>query len=411
MLSWMWLKGQQLSSLHYSCNNSSHRPSIMSSSVSALFQPLRVGITDLQHRVVMAPLTRLRANKDHVHGELAKTYYAQRSSVPGTLIVSEATFIAPQAAGYANVPGIWNAEQIAGWKAVTDAVHANGSYIFLQLWALGRAADPAVLKQEGGFDLVAPSPIPLGNPLDNGLNSSDEELVVPRELTGAELREYVQLYSKAANNAIEAGFDGVEIHAANGYLLDQFLQTVSNERTDEYGGSIDNRVRFPLEVINAVVEAIGAERTAVRISPWSKYQDMGMKDPLPTFTTLIERVRDAHPKFAFIHVVEPRVDGGLDSDLSDENRAQSNEPLREAWGNRPYIAAGGMDGAAASKMVEKYGGLVAFGRHFIANPDLPLRLKEGLSLTRYNRDTFYAKEAAAGYIDYPFANNVVALRA
>ncbi|KAF8259513.1 putative NADPH2 dehydrogenase chain OYE2 [Lactarius quietus] len=381
----------------------------MSSSASALFRPIRVGITDLQHRVVMAPLTRLRADKDHVHGELAKKYYEQRSRVPGTLIITEATFIAPQAAGHENVPGIWNAAQIAGWKTITDAVHANGSYIFLQLWALGRAAESAVLKEQGGFDVVAPSPIPLRVP--NGTPSDDGELVIPRELTAAELREYVQLYSKAASNAIEAGFDGVEVHAANGYLLDQFLQTVSNERTDGYGGSIDNRVRFPLEVINAVVATIGAERTAVRISPWSKYQDMGMDDPLPTFTALIERVRDAHPNFAFIHAVEPRVDGIIDSDLSDENRTQSNEVLRKAWDDRPYIAAGGMDGATASKMVEKYGGLVAFGRHFIANPDLPLRLKEGLSLTRYNRDTFYAKEAAAGYIDYPFSNNVVALQA
>ncbi|KAF8261819.1 putative NADPH2 dehydrogenase chain OYE2 [Lactarius quietus] len=379
----------------------------MSSSVSALFQPLRIGISDLQHRIVMAPLTRFRADKDHVHGELAKTYYAQRSTVPGALIISEATFIAPQAAGYANVPGIWNAAQIAGWKAITDAVHANGSYIYLQVYALGRVADPAILRQEGGFDLVGPSPIPFGN----GSSSDDEKIAAPRELTVAELREYVQLYSKAASNAIEAGFDGVEVHAAHGYLLDQFLQTVSNERTDEYGGSIDNRVRFPLEVIDAIVETIGAERTAVRISPWSKYQDMGMKDPLPTFTKLIERVRDAHPKLAFIHAVEPRIDGVIDSELTDENRNHSNEALRKAWGDRPYIAAGGMDGATASKMVEKYGGLVAFGRHFISNPDLPLRLKEGLSLTRYNRDTFYDSVVAAGYIDYPFANNVVALRA
>ncbi|KAH9027908.1 hypothetical protein EDB84DRAFT_1563243 [Lactarius hengduanensis] len=356
----------------------------MSSSVPALFQPLRVGTTDLQHRVVMAPLTRLRANKDHVHGELAKTYYAQRSSVPGTLIISEATFISPQAAGYANVPGIWNDAQISGWKTITDAVHANGSYIFLQLWVLGRTADPAILMQEGGFDVVGPSPIPLGGHSGEGGPQA---------------------------TAIEAGFDGVEVHAANGYLLDQFLQTVSNERTDEYGGSVDNRVRFPLEAINAVVEAIGAERTAVRISPWSKFQDMGMKDPLPTFTTFIERIRDAHPDFAYIHVVEPRVDGIVDGEVTDENRAQPNEALRKIWGDRPYIAAGGMDGAAANNTVEKYGGLVAFGRDFIANPDLPLRLKEGRSLTRYNRDTFYTTEAATGYIDYPFAKNVVALQA
>ncbi|KAH9177322.1 putative NADPH2 dehydrogenase chain OYE2 [Lactarius sanguifluus] len=387
------------------------------SSVSSLFQPIRVGTIDLQHRVVMAPLTRNRANKDHVHGELAKTYYTQRSGVPGTLIITEATFIAPQAGGYPNVPGIWNDAQVAAWKAVcvflrstaiytdcrakiTDAVHANGSYIFLQLWALGRTADPALLKQEGGFDLVAPSPIPFENN-------------VPRELTVAEIKEYVQLYSNAARNAIKAGFDGVEIHAANGYLPDQFLQTMTNGRTDEYGGSVENRVRFPLEVVNAVVGIVGAERTAVRISPWSPFQGegMGMKDPLPTFTTFLERIRDEHPNLAYIHVVEPRINGNTVVTVTDESQAYSDEVLRKVWGERPYIAAGGMDRATATDTVSKYGGLVAFGRHFIANPDLPLRLKEGLSLTRYNRDTFYAIESAAGHIDYPFANDAITVQA
>jgi NADPH2 dehydrogenase len=257
----------------------------MSSSVSPLFQPLRLGAVNVQHRVVMAPLTRFRANKSHVHGELAKTYYDQRASVPGTLIISEATIVAPQAGGYGNAPGIWNDAQIAGWKPVcnifslavtgyadlqkvTDAVHARGSSIFLQLWALGRVANPTVLKTEGNFDVVAPSPIPL---------ASDRESVVPRELTVPEIKDYVQLYAKAARNAIEAGFDGVEVHGANGYLLDQFLQSVSNERTDEYGGSIENRLRFPLEVIDAVVKAVSAERTAVRISPWSKFQGKNIR--------------------------------------------------------------------------------------------------------------------------------------
>ncbi|KAF8267289.1 FMN-linked oxidoreductase [Lactarius quietus] len=378
----------------------------MTSPVSALFQPLRVGTSNLQHRVVMAPLTRLRANKDHVHGELAKTYYAQRSSVPGTLLISEATFIALTAAGYANVPSIWNAEQISGWKAVCVSSHRTPNHgcctcqrlLYLPPnLALGRTADPAILKQESGFDLVAASPIPLPK---GGPHSSDGEEVIRRELTVAELREYAQMHSKAASNAIEAGLDGVEIHAANGYLLDQFLQTVTNERTDEYGGSVENRVRFPLEVIKAISDTIGAERTAVRISPWSKFQGMGMRDPLPTFTTLVERVRDAHPNLAYIHVIEPRIDGISDSESPDENMTQSNDALRKIWGDRPYIAAGGVDRVAAINMVEKYGGLVAFGRHFIANPDLPLRLKEGLSLTRYNRDTFYSTEAAAGYCSW-----------
>ncbi|KAH9056795.1 hypothetical protein EDB87DRAFT_1686813 [Lactarius vividus] len=357
----------------------------MSSSVPSLFQPIRVGTINLQHRVVMAPVTRHRANKDHVHGELAKIYYTQRSGVPGTLMITEATFIAPQAGGYENIPGIWSDAQIAAWKAITDAAHANGSYLFVQLWALGRTADPDVLKQEGDFDVVGPSPIPVKNN-------------VPRELTVAEIKEYVQLYSKAASNAIKAGFDGVEIHSANGYILDQFLQTVSNERTDEYGGSVENRVRFPLEVIEAVVKTVGAEKTAIRISPWSPFEGMGMKDPLPTFTTFVERIRDEHPNLAYLHVIEPRASGdaGIIA-LSDENRTQSNE--------------GGINRATAIDTVSKYGGLIAFGRHFIANPDLPLRLKEGLPLTHYDRSTFFTPESATGYIDYPFANDAVAVKA
>ncbi|KAH9002869.1 hypothetical protein EDB83DRAFT_2533590 [Lactarius deliciosus] len=336
----------------------------MSSSVASLFQPLRVGTVDLQHRVVMAPLTRLRANKDHVLGELAKTYYTQRSSVPGTLIISEATIIAPQATGYSNVPGIWSDAQIASWKLITDAVHANGSYM-----------------KKVALILVAPSPIPLENN-------------VPRELTVAEIKEYVQLYSKAASNAIKAGLDGVEIHVANGCLPDQFLQTVSNERTDEYGGSLENRVRFPLEVVKALVKTVGAERTAVRLSPWSKFQGMGMKDPLPTFTTFVERIRDEHPNLAYIHVIEPRVSNFTVAAVTDENRVQSNEELRKIWGDRPYIVAGGMDRATAIDTgVES---VKAFLR-LHPQPDLPLRLKEGVPLTGYNRDTFYVAESAAGY--------------
>jgi NADPH2 dehydrogenase len=265
---------------------------------------LPVGAINVGHRVVMAPLTRFRANKDHVHGELAKTYYAQRATVPGTLIVSEAAVIAAQAGGYANVPGIWNDAQIAGWKTVrvygpsrfplfchpcltfhwpkvTDAVHAKGSFIFLQLWALGRVASPTILKQEGGYDVVGASPILVPGPTFGG-----DEHVLPRELSIPEIKEYVQLYTQAAKNAIEAGFDGVEVHAANGYLLDQFLQSVSNKRTDEYGGSIQNRLRFPLEVIDSVVKAVGAERTAVRLSPWSKFQG---KEKIPPRVPQLKR--------------------------------------------------------------------------------------------------------------------------
>ncbi|KAI0297537.1 hypothetical protein B0F90DRAFT_1739261 [Multifurca ochricompacta] len=378
----------------------------MTSSLAPLFQPIRVGNLDVQHRIVMAPLTRFRASKAHVHGELAKTYYGQRAGFPGTLIITEGTFIAPQAAGYANVPGIWNADQIAGWKAITDVVHAKGSFIFLQLWALGRAADAAILKEDGDFDLVAPSPIPL---IDN-YTPVKKEPVVPRELTVSEIKEYTQLYSKAASNAIEAGFDGVEIHSANGYLLDQFLQDVTNKRTDNYGGSVENRLRFPLAVVDAVVKAVGAERTAIRLSPWSKFQSMGMKDPLPTFTTLVERIRDTHPNLAYIHVIAPRTNVYFEESLSKENQHGTNDPIRKAWGDRPYIAAGGLDrGDVGSLDRSGTGGL---GRgDAIEIPDLPLRLKENVALTPYNRDTFYTPEAAAGYIDYPFSGEVTSVRA
>ncbi|KAH9958394.1 hypothetical protein BGW80DRAFT_1184876 [Lactifluus volemus] len=369
-----------------------------SESVSTLFKPLSVGLMNLQHRIVMAPLARFRANKDHVHGELAKTYYSQRSGFPGTLIIAEGTAIAPQAGGYSNIAGIWNNEQIAAWKVITDVVHANGSFIFLQLLAIGRIADPAVLN-EGGFEVVGPSPIPI---------AGRQEQVIPRPLTVSEIKEYVQLYAEAARNAIKAGFDGVELHAANGYLLDQFLQTTSNQRADEYGGSIKNRLRFPLEIIDAVVKAVGAERTAVRISPWSTVQDMGMRDPLPTVTTFVERVCAAYPNFAYVHGIEPRVNG---NEEVDSDQGKSNEALRKAAGDIPYMASGGFDRASATSTVEKHGGLIAFGRHFIANPDLPLRLKEGFPLTPYNRDTFYTVEAAAGYVDYPFFNEVDALKA
>ena len=252
----------------------------MSVSTSKLFSPLQIGDFTLKHRVVLAPTTRYRASDEHVHGDLAVKYYNQRSREPGTLLITEATFIAPRAGGLGNVPGIWNQEQIAAWKKVrptrpvvvhpcidifeiqvTDTVHANGSYIFAQLWTLGRAATPSILQQEGDFPYVSASNIPLPGSTD-----------IPRPLTEQEIQEYVVDFAQAAKNAVEAGFDGVEIHGANGYLIDQFLQDVSNDRTDAYGGTVEKRSRFALEVVNAVTKAIGTKKTAIRLSPWNDYQ-------------------------------------------------------------------------------------------------------------------------------------------
>jgi NADPH2 dehydrogenase len=213
----------------------------------------------------MAPLTRFRADEDHVPLPFVAEYYSQRGSVPGTLLIAEATFIALQAGGYPNIPGIWNEAQIAAWKKVTDAVHANDSFIFLQLWALGRTANADFLNYESRAIVKSSSDVPMKGG------------VVPTPLTEEEIWGYVGYYKQAANNAISAGFDGIELHGANGYLIDQFLQDVTNKRTDDWGGGVEKRARFGIEVTKAVVDAIGAERTAIRLSPYSKFKGMGMK--------------------------------------------------------------------------------------------------------------------------------------
>ncbi|KAI0636632.1 FMN-linked oxidoreductase [Trametes polyzona] len=368
--------------------------------IPKLFQPVTVGDITLAHRVVLAPLTRFRANNKHVHGDLAVQYYSQRASVPGTLLITEGTIIAGQAGGWPfvgpHVPGIWSDEQVDAWKRVVDAVHAKGSFIYLQIFALGRSADPEGLKAENpNFDYVGPSAIPLR-----------DSKHTPRALTIPEIKQYVQWHAEAAFNAVHrAGFDGVEIHGANGYLLDQFIQDTANQRDDEYGGSIENRSRFALEIVDAVVQAVGAKKTGIRFSPWSEYQDMRMKDPIPTFSYLVTRLREQHPDLAYVHVIEPAVNGSVEGEARPE---ESNDFIRDIWLPRPLISAGRYNRESAIKRAEETGELIAFGRHFLANPDLPLRLREDLPLNKYDRDTFYVPEEPRGYIDYPFLNEVSA---
>ncbi|THH17930.1 hypothetical protein EW146_g2975 [Bondarzewia mesenterica] len=366
-----------------------------SPSQSKLFQPIQVGGVRLQHRIVLAPLTRLRATLKHEPGPTAVTYYSQRASVPGTLLITEGTTISAKAGGFSpspHTPGIWSDAQIAEWKKVVEAVHAKGSFIFVQLTAMGRAAEPSILAlDDPSLPYVGPSDIPIGY--------RDHE--APRPLTIPEIKEYISDFATAASNAVHrAGFDGVEIHGANGYLVDQFLQSNSNNRTDEYGGSVDNRIRFALEVADALVKSVGAEKVGIRLSPWSTFQDMGMPDPIPTFRELVTRLRDAHSDLAFIHVVEPRISGAADRKAEV---GESTDFLREIWGPRPYLAAGGFNREEAIKTADKKGGLIVFGRDFISNPDLPLRLLKGIPLSGYDRATFYIQDGVKGYIDYPFA--------
>ncbi|KAF8520636.1 putative NADPH2 dehydrogenase chain OYE2 [Hysterangium stoloniferum] len=366
------------------------------SSTNSLFSPIKS--VDPSY-YTMAPLTRYRADDNHVHDDLAVEYYAQRGSTPGTLLITEATFISEKAGGYDNVPGLYNAAQVDAWKRVTDAVHANGSFIYAQLWALGRSAHAHVLKRDNDLPYVSSSPKPLKGPAE-----------VPRALTVPEIKEYVQAYATAAKNAIEAGFDGVEVHGANGFLVDQFLQDVVNERTDEYGGSIENRSRFGLEVLQAIVAAVGQDRVGVRLSPWNLYEGMRIMDPIPQFTHFITSIRDAYPNFAYIHFIEPDLDRNPDD-------TGSNDPFRALWAPRPFLSANGYTPENAEMAANK-GDIVAFGRYFISNHiltsgpynslTLPVRLQKNTPLTPYNSNTFYLKMSPVGYIDYPFAEDVQA---
>lgn len=359
--------------------------------MSALFQPTRIGALPLQHRIVMAPLTRYRANADNVPLPIVKEYYKQRASVPGSMIITEGTFISPQAGGFANVPGIWNEAQISAWREITDAVHENGSLIVCQLWAIGRAADANLLAKTG-HEVTSPSDLPIS-----------EEGATPRPLSEEGIRSFIEDYATAAKNAITAGFDAVEIHGANGYLCDQFLQDVSNKRTDRWGGSIENRARFGLEVAKAVAGAVGADRTGYRVSPWSPFQAMKMSDPVPQFSYLAQQLRDLG--LAYIHIVQARISGGETVEVA----AESVDFLLDIWKDASGVAilAGGFTPESGVATAEKYKDVpvaIAFGRSYLANPDLPHRIQHAISLNAYNRATFYTPESPIGYIDYPFSN-------
>lgn len=358
--------------------------------MSALQKPVNLGDLQLKHRVVLAPLTRNRADDDHVPLDFMTDYYGQRASIPGTLLISEGSFISERAGGNNNVPGIYTDAQIEKWKEITSAVHQKGSYIFCQLWALGRAAKPDILSA-GGHRVVSSGNLPMS-----------PDAPVPHPLTEEEIDGFIQDYVTAAKNAIKAGFDGVEIHGANGYLCDQFLQEMANNRTDSWGGSVGNRSRFGVEVAKAIAAAVGSQRVGYRISPWSPFQGMGLEDPKPQFSDITRKL--AELKIAYLHVVESRISG---SQTIDDAKEHEVDFLVDAFNDTGVIIlAGGFTAERANKAIELHSPrriAIAFGRHFLANPDLPFRLFQGLELNPYNRATFYVPKSKVGYIDYPFS--------
>lgn len=366
---------------------------------SKLFQPLQIGRVTLGHRVVMAPLTRFRFDADHVPLSIALEYYTQRASTPGTLIIAESSLISPVYGDFPNAPGIWNEAQIQGWKIIVDAVHDKGCYIFCQLNAPGRAGKAPDPQAPASLPLLSSSSVPI-----------DADSGVPQEMTAAEIKTAVGDYAQAAKNAIAAGFDGVEIHGANGYLVDQFTQTTCNKRTDEWGGSFENRARFGIEVAAAVADAVGADRVGFRLSPFSTYNSMRMEDPAPTFAYLVSKLKEL--KLGFLHVIEPRV-----SNFVDVETSESIEFILDIWnGMSPVLVAGGYNADNASKAVDQLYArfnnvAVVFGRHFLANPDLPFRILNGLPLNKYDRNSFYTPETPKGYIDYPFHPDFTASKA
>ncbi len=347
--------------------------------MSVLFEPIRLGELSLPNRVLLAPLTRCRAVDNRTPNALMCDYYVQRASAG--LLITEATSVDPMGVGYPNTPGIWSEEQVAGWRAITDAVHTAGGRIALQLWHVGRISHPAYLN---GADPVAPSAIAAKGHVS--LLRPKTDYPTPRALRRDEIAGVIQAYRKGAENALRAGFDGVEIHGANGYLLDQFLQDSVNARDDEYGGAIENRARLMLEVADACVSVWGAGRVGMHLAPRGDAHAMGDSDLTATFSYVAREL--GKRKLAFICTRE-------------HEAADSISPLLKREFGGPLVANEGYTRESAEAAVGRGDAdAVAFGKLFIANPDLPERLRAGAPLNEWNAATFYA-DGPEGYVDYP----------
>jgi N-ethylmaleimide reductase len=367
-------------------------------SAEKLFQPIRLGHYELRHRIVMAPLTRSRAGQPgNVPTPLMAAYYAQRASA--ALIISEATQVSMQGQGYAWTPGIHSREQVDGWRLVTAAVHAAGGLIFLQLWHVGRISHPAL--QPDNMLPVAPSEIkPNAMAFIENEQGQGENVpcVTPRALHSEEMPYLVRQYERGARNAIKAGFDGVEVHGANGYLIDQFIETRSNRRKDNYGGPVENRARLLMEVVEVVGGIFGPERVGVRLSPLGTFNDIGDDQPELTFGHIAEKLNDY--KLAYLHVINPAA-AAVEKKLQPPPEAMRMVDLIRNKYRGLLMLAGGFDHDTAEEWLERgKADLIAFGRKFLANPDLPERFRQRAELNPDDPSTYYGG-GAKGYTDYP----------
>ena len=362
-----------------------------------LFSPLKIGPYRLQHRVAMAPLTRMRADRSSfAPRELNAEYYRQRAT-PGGLLIAEASPVMATGRGNPATPGIYSEAQIKGWRDVVDAVHGKGGLIFLQLWHVGRVSHSSF---HGGALPVAPSAVPITG---NGMMAmtADGKMMpyeTPRALETDEVAAVVEAFRQAAGNALKAGFDGVEIHGANGYLIEQFLQSHTNLRTDRYGGPIANRARLLMEITQAAIDVWGASRVGVRLSPYGIANGSGEADPMPLYSHVIQALDPLG--LAYLHFIEPRSSGAGRAEVNHQNVPSAMVLFRPIW-RGVLISAGGFTGDSAEAAIAAgHADAIAFGRIFISNPDLPRRLQHGFPLTPYNRATFYGGEEV-GYTDYP----------
>ncbi|MBT9331318.1 alkene reductase [Paracidobacterium acidisoli] len=361
-----------------------------------LFSPLRVGALALKHRVVMAPLTRMRSEQPgDVPTDLMATYYGQRAS-EGGLIISEATQISLQGKGYPGAPGIHSQEQVEGWKKIVQAVHAKGGFIFLQLWHVGRISHSSLHPEEGlpvAPSAIAPS---VGETFDAHFGRVPFE--TPRALTLEEIPGLIATYRQAAENAKAAGFDGVEVHSANGYLLEEFLEDRTNRRTDIYGGSIENRARLLFEVVDTAIDVWGKDRVGVRLSPYGTFGDIADSDPVALFTYVLKGLSEKG--IAYAHVIEPRTSGSGGGAPTNHDAPRTAKIFRGAF-QGVFLSTGGYTAEEAEETLrDNYADAIGFGRPFIANPDLPERFRRNTTLNAPDRSTFYGG-TEKGYTDYP----------